>query len=77
MSGYQEILDQNILYIIIEKIVKLIPSTWIEAMCMFKLYEIYEQLQSENRCTIIKEKYFRNNAIERQMQQNKRIIHNT
>jgi hypothetical protein len=31
-------------------------------------------LQSENRCTIIKEKYFRNNAIKRQMQQNKRII---
>jgi hypothetical protein len=31
-------------------------------------------LQSENRCTIIKEKYFRNNAIKRQMQQNKRKI---
>jgi hypothetical protein len=28
-------------------------------------------LQSENRCTIIKEKYFRNNAIKRKMQQNK------
>jgi hypothetical protein len=38
------------------------------------LYEIYEQLQSENRCTIIKEKHFRNNAIKRQMQQNKRKI---
>jgi hypothetical protein len=36
MPGYQEILDQNILYIIIEKIVKPIPSPWIEAMCMLK-----------------------------------------
>ncbi len=32
------------------------------------------QLQSKNRCTIIKEKYFRNNAIKWQMQQNKRKI---
>jgi hypothetical protein len=31
-------------------------------------------MQSENRCAIIKEKYFRNNSIERQMQQNKRKI---
>jgi hypothetical protein len=36
MSGYQETLDQNILYKIIEKNVKPIPSPWIEAMCMFK-----------------------------------------
>ena len=36
MPGYQEILDQNILHIIIEKIVKPIPSPWIEAMSMFK-----------------------------------------
>jgi hypothetical protein len=36
MPGYQEILDQNMLYIIIGKIVKPIPSPWIEAMCMFK-----------------------------------------
>jgi hypothetical protein len=32
MSGYQEILDQNILYVIIEKFVKPIPSPWIEAI---------------------------------------------
>jgi hypothetical protein len=31
-------------------------------------------LQSENRCTIIKEKYFRNNAIKRLIQQNERKI---
>jgi hypothetical protein len=43
-------------------------------VCSNLLYEIYEQLQFENRCTIIKVKYFRNNAIKRQMQQNKRKI---
>jgi hypothetical protein len=55
MPGYQEILDQNILYIIIEKNRKPIPCLWIEK-CVFSnlLYEIYKQLQSENRCTIIK-----------------------
>jgi hypothetical protein len=35
MSDYQKILDQKILYIT-KKNVKLIPSQWIEAMCMFK-----------------------------------------
>jgi hypothetical protein len=41
MSGYQEILEQNILYIVKEKNVKEknvkpILSPWIETMCMFK-----------------------------------------
>jgi hypothetical protein len=36
MSGYQEILEQNILYIVIEKNCQPIPLPWIEAMCMFK-----------------------------------------
>jgi hypothetical protein len=35
-SGYQEILDQTILYKIIEKTGSPILSSWIEAMCMFK-----------------------------------------
>ena len=40
-------------------------------MFMFKpLFKIYKQLQSENRCIIIKEKYFINNAIKKQMHQN-------
>jgi hypothetical protein len=38
--------------------------------------QTYKQLKSENRCTIIKEKYFINNAIKRQMNQNKRKIPN-
>jgi hypothetical protein len=76
MPGFQEILDQNVLYIIIEKIVRPIPSLWIEACVSSNLlYEMYTQLQSENRCTIKKEKYFRNNAIKRQMHQNKKILY--
>ncbi len=80
MSGYQEILEQNILYIVKEKNVKEknvkpILSPWIETMCMFKpliwnLYAIaiWKQMHHNKR------KYFRNNAIKRQMQKNKRKI---
>jgi hypothetical protein len=75
MSGYQEILDQNILYIVIEKLKNQFRLHGQKpCVCSNLLYEIYTQLQYGNRCTIIKEKYFRNNANKRQMQQNKRKI---
>ncbi len=61
-SGYQEILDRNILYIIIEKIVKPSPSPWIEAMCMFKpliwnlwAITIWKQMHYNKRKTLQKQ----------------------
>jgi hypothetical protein len=36
MPGYQDILNQNMLYMIVETNVKPITSPWIEDMCMFK-----------------------------------------
>ena len=75
ISGYQEILDQNILYIIIETLEHQFHLHGQKpCVCSNLLYEIYIQLQSENRCTKLKEKYFINNAIKRQMHQNKRKI---
>ncbi len=58
MPGYQEILDQNVLYIIMKncKTNSISIDTVKPCVCSNLLYEIYKQLQSENRCIIIKEK---------------------
>ncbi len=47
MSGYQEILDQNILYVIIEKFVKPIPSPWIEAIRNLYAIAIWNQIHQK------------------------------